>query len=160
MNRRTVSSLMAALLAAALLPVPPAHAKTERLDFVRKERQRNGPDKSIWGAMARDRDDLRRLWDRYRQTGPLPVIRFRKNVAILAGTRGSSTCPYRLHDLRLDRDRKRIVARMYVKDHDEPVACTDDLAPRTFTVAVARADLKPFRPRELKVRPRRIDDPT
>lgn len=143
-----------------LVGVPSASAKPEPLDFERKERQGRGPqEKSTWGGMARDRDELRELWDRYDQEGPLPHIGFEKNVAVLAGTVGSSSCPYRLHDLRLNRERKRVVVRMYVNDPDQPVACTDDLAPRTFTVSVARSDLKPPGAKELKVRARRIDDP-
>jgi hypothetical protein len=144
-----------------LVGVTSASAKPEPLDFVRKERQDRGPqEKTTWAAMARSRDELRELWDRYDQEGPLPHIGFEENVAVLAGTVGSSSCPYRLHDLRLNRERKRVVARMYVNEPDEPVACTDDLAPRTFTVSVARADLKPPGAAQLRVRARRIDDPS
>lgn len=149
----------ALILLVALLPLPPASAKPEPLDYVRKEVQRRGPDEFVWGAMARDRDDLRRLWDRYNQRGPLPTIRFKKNVAVLGGTGGSSSCPARLHDLRLNRERKRVVVRMYVEDPGEDAACTADWVPKTFTLAVARRDVKPQRPRALKVRPRRIEDP-
>ncbi|HEX2196065.1 MAG TPA: hypothetical protein VHJ76_03985 [Actinomycetota bacterium] len=155
-RRRSIG--LAGLLVLGLLPPSPASAHSEPLDFVRKERQDRGfVDKSVWGAMARNRRELRRLWKRYEQKGPLPVIRFEKNVAVLAGTHGPGTCRPKLHDLRLNRERKKVVARMYEEEHDG--ACTADVVPRTFTVAVARADLKPLKPRELKVRARRIDDP-
>nr|MDQ3956786.1 hypothetical protein [Actinomycetota bacterium] len=61
---------------------------------------------------------------------------------------------------RLNRERKRVVVRMHQKDPGEDGLCTADWVRRTFTVAVARADLKPPGPRALKVRPRRIEDPT
>ena len=140
--------------------IVPARAETESLDFVRKDNQTRGPRGSqfMWGALARDRVELRELWERYQQRGPLPTIRFERNVAILAGTRGSSSCPSILHDLRLNRERKRVVVRMYQLDPGDG-ACTDDWIPRTFTVAVARADLKPLAIAEIRVRPRRIDDP-
>jgi len=157
MSRRGSIALLTSFLL-GVLPATPASAKTEPLDFVRKERQDRGlVEKSMWGAMARNRKELRRLWKRYEQKGPLPIIRFEKNVAVIAGTHGPGTCRPKLHDLRLNRERKKVIARMYEEEHDG--ACTADVVPRTWTVAVARADLKPLKPRELKVRPRRIDDP-
>lgn len=146
------------LLVLLLIPMSAASAETEPLDFVRIETQARGPDDFVWAAMARDRGELRRLWERYNQRGKLPVVRFKKNVAVLAGTGGSSSCPPRLHDLRLNRERKRVVVRLY-ESSGGGGACTGDWLPRTFTVAVARPDLRPFRPRRLSVRPRRIDDP-
>ena len=143
----------------ALIPTSAALADSEPLDFVRKNAQRNGPDDFVWAGLARDRGDLRRLWERFNLRGDLPTIQFEKNVAVVAGTGGSSSCPARLHDLRLDRERKRILARMYQTWPGEGGACTDDWVPRTFTVAVAREDLRPLRPRELRARPRRIEDP-
>lgn len=153
-GRTARGALVLALTAGMLLPMA-ALADTEPLEFDRKGVQGRGPDDFMWGAMARDRDDLRRLWDRYNQRGPLPVIRFRKNVAVLAGSGGSSSCPLRLHDLRLNREHERIVVRMYMSDG----VCTDDWRPRTFTVAVARSDLEPLPVRDVQVRPRRIDEP-
>lgn len=77
---------------------------------------------------------------------------------MVAGTGGSSSCPPRLHDVRLNRERKRIVVRMYEADARSDV-CTADILTRTFSVAVARGDLKPLRARALKLRPRLIEDP-
>ena len=140
--------------------VVPAGAATEDLDFVRKETQRRGPlDRFMWGALATDRAELRELWDKYQQRGPLPTIHFERNVAVVAGTGGSSSCPTHLHDLRLNRERKRIIARMYQMDPGGDGACTDDWIPTTFTVVVKRSDLKPLDIGELSVRSRRIDDP-
>lgn len=141
-------------MAALLLPLA-ALAETERLQFDRKEAQFHGPNRFKWAAMARDRGDLRRLWDRYHQRGPLPIIGFENNVAILAGSVGSSSCPLHLHDLRLNRERKRIVVRMYMSDG----ICTADVVARTFTLAVARSDLKPLQVGEVRVQPRRIEEP-
>lgn len=155
---RGVRRLALAVLVAAV-PLAPAFAEGERLDFVRKGVQSRGPDDSRWGAVAADRDELRRLWDRYEQKGRPPRVRFRKRVAALAGTGGSSSCPLRLHDLRLNRDRKRIVFRVYADLVEPGGGCTDDWVPRTFTVTVARSDLKPLQPNELRVRIRHIDDP-
>ncbi|HEX2239563.1 MAG TPA: hypothetical protein VHJ82_00250 [Actinomycetota bacterium] len=149
----------AALVLTALVLAIPAEASTEKLDYVRKDVQRHGPDDFVWGGLARNRDELRVLWDRYNQTGKLPTIRFQKNVAVLGGTGGSSSCPARLHDLRLNRERKRIVMRVYQTDPGPGFACTDDWVPKTFTLAVSRDDLKPLRASQLRVRPRRIQDP-
>lgn len=150
-----------AMLMLALLPFASAGAATTPLDFVRKDVQRRGPgtDRIRWGALARDRGDLRRLWDRYEQEGRAPRVRFRRNVAVLAGTGGSGSCRTRLHDLRLDREHGRVIVRVYTEDPGEGAGCTDDWVPYTFTVAVARRDLKPLRLGELNVRARRIADP-
>jgi hypothetical protein len=147
------------VLSAAFVPVLPAGARPEPLDFVRRDVQKRGPEAFRWGDLAGGRDALRRLWDRYEQEGDPPAIRFRKKVAILAGTGQSSSCPTKLHDLRLDRARKRVVVRVYAEDPGEGGGCTDDWVTKTFTVAVARADLKPLRPRDLDVRLRRVEDP-
>ncbi|HYO61808.1 MAG TPA: hypothetical protein VEU29_07905 [Actinomycetota bacterium] len=155
---RRMRRLALAFLIAAV-PLAPAFAETEALDFVRKGVQSHGPDDSRWGAVAVDRDELRRLWDRYEQKGRPPRVRFRTRVAALAGTGGSSTCPLRLHDLRLNRERKRILFRVYEHVPEPGGGCTDDWVPRTFTVTVARSDLKPLRPNELRVRIRHIADP-
>lgn len=149
----------ALVLLVSLLSSASATTHAERLDFVRKDVQQRGPDDFLWGAMAHDRGDLRRLWERYDQDGPLPTIRFKKNVAAVGGTGGSSSCPLRLDDLRLDHERRRIVIRMYLEDPGQDGACTDDWIPRTFTVSISRADLEPFRPRSLQVVSRRVDDP-
>lgn len=151
---------IAALFAVASFPAP-ALAKPEPIDWDWKGRQRRGPEESRrnpWGGIARNRDELRRLWDLYEQRGKLPIIRFEKNVAVLTGTTGSSSCPARLHDVRINRDRKRLVVRMYEEGAETDI-CTADVQWRTFTLAVARADLKPLRARELKLRARMIEDP-
>lgn len=129
------------------------------LAFVRKGAQLRGPDKTTWGDVGHDRDRLEVLWDRYRQDGKPPRIAFEKRVAVVAGTGGSGSCPTRLHDLRLHRDRKRIVVRVYTEAPDDGGGCTDDWVPKTFTVSVARSDLEPLRPRTIEVKVRRIDDP-
>ena len=153
--RRAVVALLL-----ALVPTSAALADTEPLDFVRKNAQRNGPDDFVWAGIARDRSELRRLWERFNLQGDLPTIHFERNIAVVAGTGGSSSCPARLHDVRLDRDRKRILARIYQYDPGgEGSPCTDDWVPRTFTVAVAREDLRPLRARDLRARTRRIEDP-
>ena len=154
--RRAVAALA---LAVALAPVVPAGARPEQLEFVRRDVQKRGPEEFRWGGLAGGRDALRRMWDRYDQEGAPPAIRFRKKVAILAGTGQSSSCPTKLHDLRLHRGRKRVVVRVYAEDSGEGGGCTDDWVTKTFTVAVTRADLKPLRPSELDVRLRRIEDP-
>ncbi|MDQ4124518.1 MAG: hypothetical protein M3134_02815 [Actinomycetota bacterium] len=140
----------------------PALARPEPIDWDWKERHRRGPTEGrgngTWGGLARNRDELRRLWELYDQPGAMPIIRFEKNVAVVAGTAGSSSCPARLHDVRLNRERKRIVVRMYVADGDNEI-CTADFVPRTFAVAVARADLEPLGARALRLRPREIEDP-
>ena len=137
----------------------PAWAKTEPLDFVRKGMQHRGPERPPRAALAANRPELRRLWDRFDQRGKRPIIRFEKNVAILANAAGSSSCPYRLHALRLDGERERVVVRVYQEEFEENQVCTADVQARTYTVAVPRAGLRPFRPRDLKVHIRRIDDP-
>lgn len=150
------------LLAGALglVPLADAVAETERLVFVRKEMQRRGPTKRPFAAMATSRAELRMLWEHFNQRGDLPTIRFRKNVAILASLDGSGSCGVRLHDLRLKREDKLVIARLYKVDPGEGAGCTDDLVRYTFTVAVARAELKPLRPNELRVRRREISDPS
>lgn len=153
------TAVAALALSVALLPVLPASAQPEPLGFVRREVQKRGPETFRWGEVAGGRDALRRLWERYDQEGAPPAIRFRRKVAVVAGTGQSSTCPTKLHDLRLHRDRKRVVFRVYAEDPGEGGGCTDDWGPKTFTVAVARADLRPLRPLELRVRVRRIEDP-
>lgn len=158
-TREAASSCAGAIVLAFVILGSAAAASTEKLDFVRKDVQRRGPDDFVWGGLARDRDQLRVLWDRYNQSGKLPIVRFEENVAVLAGTGGSSSCPARLHDVLLNRERKRIVVRLYQTDPGPGNACTDDWVPRTFTLAVERADLKPLRIRQLSVRTRRIQDP-
>lgn len=157
MNRRRATTLFCCV--AALLPADAARAQPESLDFVRKEVQGRGPDDVSWGATAGGRERLRALWDRYRQEGKPPAIAFRRRVAVVAGTGGSSSCPTRLHDLRLHRERERIVVRVYTEEPDDDGGCTDDLVPKTFTVSVARSDLQPLRPRDVRVKVRRIEDP-
>ena len=136
----------------------PAGAKPEPLGYVRKDVQRRGPDKAKWGAGAPGRDRMKALWDRFNQKGQPPRIRFEDRVAVVAGTGGSGSCPMRLHDVRLHPARNRIVVRVYTEAPDDDL-CSGDWVPRTFTVSVARRELKPLRPRRLDVRVRRIADP-
>lgn len=152
--RRGISVLLL-----ALLPAAGAAAAPETLDFVRKETHKRGPDDFKWGGIATDREELRRLWDSYEQPRKPPAIGFDDNFAVLAGTGGSSSCPTRLHDLRLDRENKRVVVRVYSEEAGADGACTSDWVTKTFTVAVAREQLKPLSPGELGVRVRRIEDP-
>ncbi|MDP9069156.1 MAG: hypothetical protein M3N53_12540 [Actinomycetota bacterium] len=109
--------------------------------------------------MATSRSELRDLWNHFNQRGDLPIIRFNRNVAILASLGGSGSCGVRLHDLRLNRVRKVVVARLYGVDPGEGAGCTDDYVLYTFTVAVSRADLEPLTPDDLRVRRREIADP-
>lgn len=153
MRRSPALSLSIVALLAA-----PAVAKPEPIDWDWKERHRGGRDEQVWGGLARNRDELRRLWRLYDQPGKPPVIRFEKNVAVVAGAIGSSSCPAQLYDVRLNRERKRVVVRMY-EENSETDICTADVVPRTFSVSVARRDLRPLAARELKLRPREIEDP-
>ncbi|HEV2756578.1 MAG TPA: hypothetical protein VG318_12480 [Actinomycetota bacterium] len=153
---RTCAAVITALLVAL---VPPVAAKSEPLQFVRRDVQKRGPQTTEWGGVAGGREKLRRLWDRFEQEGAPPRVRFGKKVAILAGTGQSSSCPTRLLDLRLRRERKRVVVRVYAEDPGQGGGCTDDWVPKTFTVVVERADLQPPRPRRLDVRLRRVADP-
>ena len=156
-HRKCLAAIVCLIL--ATVPAASSYAAPEGLAFVRKEVQRRGPDEARWGDAAGGRERLESLWDRYEQRGEPPAIRFAKRVAVVAGTGGSSSCPTRLHDLRLHRNRKRVVVRIYAEAPDEGGGCTDDWVPKTFTVSVARADLKPLRPRDLRVRTRWIADP-
>jgi hypothetical protein len=149
--------LVASAVAVSLFVPLDAVAETEALDFVRKDAQYRGGEGFKWRAIATDRDDLRRIWNRFNQHGPLPVIHFKRNIAILAGSGGSSSCRLRLHGLSLNRERSRILARVYQASGGGD--CTDDWIPRTFTVAVARHDLRPLRPRDVTVRVLRVADP-
>lgn len=152
---RTIAAILLVGVVAA-----PALAAPESLDFARREVQQRGPaDRTRWGATAGARGGLIRVWNRYNQRGEPPRIRFGKRFAVVAGTGGSSSCPTRLHDLRLHRGRERIVVRVYTEDPGEGNGCTDDFVPKTFTVSVARADLEPLHPRDVKVVVRRISDP-
>lgn len=148
----------ALVLSIVALLAAPAVAQTEPIDWDWKERHRGGRDEQVWGGLARNRDELRRLWKLYDQPGKPPVIGFEKNVAVVAGAIGSSSCPARLYDVRLNRERKRVVVRMYEEDSGTDV-CTADVVPRTFSVSIARRDLKPLSAGELKLRPREIEDP-
>ena len=152
------SRVVLALLLSLTLAVPAA-AETERLPFESKGRQRRGPTEAPYSGLARNRGELRELWSHFNMYGDPPAIDFEKNVAILASIGGSSSCGMRLHDLRLKRDRARVIVRMYVEDPGPGNGCTDDLAPFTFTVSVERSDLRPLRAREVRVSRRRIDDP-
>lgn len=148
------------VLVVSMGSVLPAAAETERVPFVRKEFQRRGPSERPWAAMATDRAELRRLWDHFNQRGDLPRIRFRRKVAVLASLGGSGSCGVRLHDLRLNREKKVLNARMYQVDPGEGGVCTDDYVLHTYTVAVARAELRPLQIKELRVRRRQIADPS
>lgn len=162
------SALIRTLTAACCLSVvlgsaPTALAETTRLDFVRKEHQRRGPtevrDNGGWAALARDRSELRDIWDRFRQRGSLPIIRFEEYIAVVAGL-GGSGCGTHLHGLRLNRDKQRIVALLYREDPGPKYACTDQYVQETFTVAVRREDLRGLNMAELHVVPRVIEDPS
>ncbi|HYP24343.1 MAG TPA: hypothetical protein VEV43_12285 [Actinomycetota bacterium] len=144
---------------AAVLLASSALAEPETLAFVRKGAQERGPDETAWGDVGHDRDRLDVLWDRYRQKGKPPAIAFDEKVAVVAGTGGSGSCPTRLHDLRLHRERGRVVVRVYTEAPPGDGGCTDDWVPKTFTVSVKRSDLKPLKPRAIDVRVRRIEDP-
>lgn len=158
MRRSTSLGLLTAILAAGLTYVSPAGAHTEELPYIRKDVQRRGLFEGAWGAMARDRAQLERVWDRFNLRGDPPTIRFRKDVAVIAGTTGTSSCPARIRNVRLNHDRQVIVVRLY--KHAPEGVCTDDIAPRTFTLSIARADLRPLRARDLRVVARKIDHPT
>lgn len=140
-----------------------ALAETTRLDFVRKDHQRRGPtevrDNGGWAALARDRDELREVWDRFRQRGSLPIIGFEENIAVVAGL-GGDGCGTHLHGLRLNRDRQRIVALLYRENPGPKYACTEQYVQETFTVSVRRDDLRGLRMADLRVFPRVIDDPS
>jgi hypothetical protein len=151
----------ACLLAGAIAfsGVGAAFAESDNLPFVVKERQRSGPHERPYAAIATSRGELRKHWDRFNQRGDLPTIRFEKNFAILTTLGGSGSCGVNLHDLRLKREEKRVIARMYRSDPGEGEGCTDDYVLYTFTVAVARADIRPLPPDQLTVRRREIRDP-
>jgi hypothetical protein len=156
-DMKRLIALTVALLVVGLIP---ASAGTREIPHEYKEGHLGGPSwrgNDPWAAMARNRAELQALWRRYDQPGRPPVIRFEENIAILSGFSGSSGCHAHLHDLRLDASRKRIVARVY--NYGGPKPCTDDFAPFTNTVRAARRDLRPFRAGELRVTPRRIEDP-
>ena len=163
--RKTFIRLLgvAGCMSVVIALVPSALAETSELDFVRREHQFRGPshvqDNGGWAAIARDREELRAIWDRYRQRGSLPTIRFEENIAVVAGL-GGSGCGTHLHDLRLNRDKSRIAARVYREDPGPDAACTDQYVQETFTVAVQRADLRGLNVSELRVLPRVIDDPS
>lgn len=153
-----MKGVVAGALVVSVLAAP-AMAEPETLDFARKDVQQRGPGETTWGATAGSPAKLRVLWERYDQKGEPPEIAFERRFAVVAGTGGSSSCPTRLHQLRLHRDRERIVVRLYTEDPGEGEGCTDDLVPKTFTVSVARADLEPLRPRDVRVKVRRVQDP-
>lgn len=144
-------------LALVLTATPAAVAGSERLEHVLKDTQARGSmDADTWGGVADTRKELRRLWREFDQEGPLPTIRFKRNIAILAGMGGSSSCPPEIKDLRLKRELKRVVVRIHSSSGDKGEACTDDLAPRTFTVTVSRSQLAPLEGHELHVRTRPV----
>ncbi len=139
--------------------VAPAAAHSERIPFKRKDRQARGPSERPYDGLAKDRRELRDLWDHFNQAGDPPFIGFKRNVAVLVATFGSSSCPAQIHDVRLNRDKKVLVVRVYDPEPPDGGGCTDDIAPFTRTISVARADLNPLKPRQLEVRRRYIDDP-
>ncbi len=159
--RRATRRVTAAIVVAIFVLCVPGIAvgESESLAFARKESQRRGPTERPYAAMATSRPELRDLWNHFNQRGDLPIIRFKRNVAILAALGGSGSCGVRLHDLRLNREKKLLVARLYQVDPGGGAVCTDDLVLYTFTVAVRRADLNPLRPDDLQVRRRQIADP-
>ena len=156
-SRTAIASLLVATF--ILSGASTAIGETERLPVMRKGSQRQGPDARPYAGMATSRSELRDLWNHFNQRGDLPLIRFERNVAILASIGASGSCGAELHDLRLNRERKVVVVRLNQSDPGEGNGCTADVVLYTFTVAVSRADLKPLRPDELRVRRRFIDDP-
>lgn len=154
---------VAGCVSIGLAPAPSALAHTTELDFAWKDHQSRGPhhlqDNGGWAAIARDRDELRDIWDRYRQTGELPTIRFEENIAVIAGL-GGGGCGTGLHGLKLNREKRRIAALLFREDPGPGYACTDQYVQETFTLSVQRVDLRGVSVATLRVLPRVIQDPS
>lgn len=130
--------LLMVVLTLVLGAVPASAA--ESLDYRLLDRQLTGPEDAYrWHAFVTSRAELQDVWERYRLRGDIPNIPFNRRVAVLGGTGGSSSCPFRMGGLRLDRDDRRIIMRLRYSNAEG--GCTDDFIPTTYVTSVRRTDI-------------------
>lgn len=98
-----------------------------------------GTNDDKWRAYVTDRAELRAAWERFRMRGDLPNIGFRRRVAILAGTNGSSSCPWWISKLVLHREERRLIVRMREATVPPGYGCTADYTGTTRVVSIKRS---------------------
>ncbi len=137
-------------LAVVLSSASAVNAREVDADVIKRARARpNGTDNI--GVYVQTRREYRKQWERFGFTADRPAVDFTRRRLAFVATTESSSCPLRFRRVELHRADKTLVIHLSVRVPDD-AGCTDDLAPRSFVISVARSGL----PRgDLQVRSRR-----
>jgi hypothetical protein len=92
------------------------------------------------GVYVRTRAAYRAHWERFGYRNDRPAVNFDRRRVVFAATTERSSCPLRFKRVELRREGRKLIVHLSdgVSDNE---ACTDDVAPRSFVISIARSSL-------------------
>ena len=136
-RRRRTTCLMATVL--VVTGVSGGLAQPLEADVLKRGRARPDGTANV-GVYVRTRATYRAQWERFGYRGDRPAVNFRRRRVVFAATTERSSCPLRFRRVELRRKARKLIVHLSdgVSDNE---ACTDDLAPRSFVISIARSSL-------------------
>ncbi len=89
-------------------------------------------------GIATNAEQYGRLWRRVGMTGTRPAVDFRSEIVVWFGAVYGSTCPIRLDDVVVARDREPPLLHAVTVVPGGTGVCTDDARPHAYLVAIER----------------------